>query len=182
SGGFSYPNPFGLPSLAGVNGILNPKRGDPVDWGMFRPILLFGQFQPKMRSQYSAQYNLTIERELTKDMKLEVGYVGSQGHRLLATHDINFGNAQTCLDLQALADAYPGDGTQAHPGIGTDCGPYFADTGFFIPTQAFDSNGNLVNVQTPPGGFHLPYTANGGGPSVIPGGTTIGASVAPGGI
>jgi len=59
---------------------------------MFRPILLFGQFQPNMRSQYSAQYNLTIERELTKDLKLQVGYVGSQGHRLLATHDLNYGN------------------------------------------------------------------------------------------
>jgi hypothetical protein len=51
SGGFSYPNPFGLPELGGVNGILNPKRGQPVDWGMFRPILLFGQFQPKMRNR-----------------------------------------------------------------------------------------------------------------------------------
>src|SRR5712691_3875893 len=160
-GGFTYPNPFGLPSLSGVNGILNPPRNQAVDWGMFRPNTLFGQFQPHMRSQYSAQYNLTIQRQLTNDMKLEVGYVGSQGHRLLATHDINYGTPQTCLDLQAIADAYPGDGTPAHPGIGTDCGPYFADTGFFIPTQAFDSNGNLVNVQTPPGGFHLPYTANG---------------------
>src|SRR6266581_4537409 len=135
SGGFSYPNPFGLPSLAGVNGILNPPRNQPVDWGMFRPILLFGQFQPKMRSQYSAQYNLTIERELTRDLKLQVGYVGSQGHRLLATHDLNYGNPQTCLDLQAIADAYPGDGTDPHPGIGTDCGQYFADSFFSIPTQ-----------------------------------------------
>ena len=91
SGEFSYPNPFGLPSLAGVDGILNPKRGDPVDWGMFRPILLFGQFQPKMRSQYSAQYNLTIERELT-EIVLQVGYVGSQAPPL-ATHDINSGNS-----------------------------------------------------------------------------------------
>jgi hypothetical protein len=181
SGGFSYPNPFGLSSLSGFNGILNPQRGHPVDWGMFRPNTLFGQFQPHMRSQYSAQYNLTIQRQLTNDMKFEIGYVGSQGHRLLATHDINYGNAQTCLDLQALADAYPGDGTQAHPGIGTGCGPYFADTGFFVPTQAFDSSGALVNVQTPAGGFHLPYTANGGGPSVIPGGTTL-SSVAPGGV
>jgi hypothetical protein len=181
SGGFSYPNPFGLPQLGGVNGILDPPRNKPTDWAMFRPNTLFGQFQPNMRSQYSAQYNLTIQRQLTNDMKLELGYVGSQGHRLLATHDINFGNPQTCLDLQALADAYPGDGTAAHPGIGTDCGPYFADTGFFIPTQAFDSNGALVNVQAPAGGFHLPYTANGGGPSVIPGGTTL-STVAPGGV
>ena len=72
---------------------------------MFRPNTLFGQFQPHMRSQYSAQYNLTIQRQLTNDMKLEVGYVGSQGHRLLATHDINYGNPQTCLDLQSN-DAY----------------------------------------------------------------------------
>jgi len=179
SGTFSYPNPFGLSSLGGVNGILNPTRGQGVDWGMFRPNTLFGQFQPHMRSQYSAQYNLTIQRELTKDMKLEVGYVGSQGHRLLATHDINYGNPQTCLDLQAIADAYPGDPTNG--GIGTDCGPYFADTTFTIPTQWFDSNGATVNVQIPAGGLHLPYSANGGGPIVIPGGTLV-SSVAPGGI
>ena len=182
-GQFSYPNPFGLASLSGVNGILDPPRGQGVDWGMFRPNTLFGQFQPHMRSQYSAQYNFTIQRQLTRDMKLELGYVGSQGHRLLATHDVNYGNGQTCLDLQALADAYPGDGSNNVSGtsIGTDCGPYFADTGFFIPTQAYDSTGALVNVQAPPGGLHLPYSANGGGPIVIPGGTDI-SSMAPGGI
>ena len=147
SGTFTYPNPFGLPSLSGVNGILNPTRGQPVDWGMFRPILLFGQFQPKMRSQYSAQYNLTIEHELTRDMKLQVGYVGSQGHRLLATHDLNYGNAQTCQDLNAVL----GDGS---------CGPYFADSAFTIP------GGTVLPVD-----FHLPYAQNN---SVIPAGTTLG--------
>src|SRR2546430_17640446 len=89
SSDLTYPNPLGLSQLGGVNGILNPTRGQPTDWAMFRPNTLFGQFQPHMRSQYSAQYNLTIQRQLTNDMKLEVGYVGSQGHRLLATHDIN---------------------------------------------------------------------------------------------
>jgi Carboxypeptidase regulatory-like domain/TonB dependent receptor len=177
SGGFSYPNPFGLPSLAGVNGILNPPRNQPVDWGMFRPILLFGQFQPKMRSQYSAQYNLTIERELTRDLKLQVGYVGSQGHRLLATHDLNYGNPQTCLDLQAIADAYPGDAT--HPDIGTDCGQYFADSLFTVPTTFDQPNGSTVNVVIPAQGLHLPYGPN--GPTFIPGGTSV-SSIAPGGI
>jgi hypothetical protein len=168
-----YPNPFG--------GVQDPTRGKPVDWGLFRPNLLFGQFQPHMRSQYSAQYNLTIQRQLTNDMKLEVGYVGSQGHRLLATHDINYGNPQTCLDLEALATAYPGDGSSnpSGAGIGTDCGQYFADSAFSIPTQAFNSSGALVNVVAPPGGLHIPYGPN--GPSVIPGGTPI-ANVAPNGI
>jgi len=168
SGGFSYPNPFGLPSLSGVNGILNPQRGQPVDWGMFRPNTLFGQFQPHMRSQYSAQYNLTIQRQLTNDMKLEVGYVGSQGHRLLATHDINYGNAKTCLGLQSLEDAYtgPADGDPA-----LTCGPYFADTGFFVPPQWENAQGNMVDVIIPPQGLQLPYGPN--GPTFIPGGTDV---------
>jgi hypothetical protein len=168
-----YPNP--------ANGILQAPRGQPVDWGVFRPILLFGQFQPHMRSQYSAQYNLTIQRQLTNDMKLEVGYVGSQGHRLLATRDVNYGNPQTCLDLQALAAAYPGDGSSNPSGtpIGTDCGQYYADSAFAIPTQAYNSSGALVPVVAPAGGLHLPYGPN--GPSVIPAGAPI-SSVAPNGI
>jgi hypothetical protein len=148
SGGFSYPNPFGLSSLSGVNGILNPQRGQPVDWGLFRPNTLFGQFQPHMRSQYSAQYNFTIQRQLTNDMKLEVGYVGSQGHRLLATHDINYGNAQTCLDINDILGA-------------GSCGPYFSDSEFIIPAGSV----------TGPHGLHLPYGPN--GPSVIPANTTL---------
>ncbi len=117
-----------------------------MDWSTFRPILLFGQFQPNMRSQYSAQYNLTIQRELSNDLKLQVGYVGSQGHRLLATHDVNFGNPQTCLDIN---DAL---------GAGT-CGPYSADSSFFIP----------AGTVTGPKGLLVPYGPN--GPSLIPANT-----------
>ena len=144
----TYPNPFGLASLSGVNGILDPPRNQPVDWGMFRPITLFGQFQPHMRSQYSAQYNLTIQRQLTNDLKLEIGYVGSQGHRLLATHDVNYGNPQTCLDIIDI--------------LGPDsCGPYFADIGFSIPAGSV----------TGPNGLHLPYGPN--GPTTIAPNTTL---------
>jgi hypothetical protein len=131
------PNPF--------NGILDPPRGQPVDWARFRPILLFGQFQPNMRSQYSAQYNFTIQRELTKDLVLQVGYVGSQGHRLLATHDLNYGNAQTCLDLQGLSDYY----AESDPDLAANlsCGPFYADSSFLVPANSI------------PAGFtlHLPY-------------------------
>jgi hypothetical protein len=135
--GFQFPNPF--------NGILPTKAGDTIDWSVFRPILLFGEFQPHMRTQYSTQYNLSIQRELTKDLVLQVGYVGSQSHRLLATHDLNFGNAQTCNDLQAISDLN-GDPNQA-------CGPFFADSPYFIPA------GETI----PAGGLHLPYNAGSGG-------------------
>jgi hypothetical protein len=122
---------------------------------------------------------LSVQRELAKDLVFQVAYVGRQGHRLLATKDLNYGNAQTCLDLQAIADAYPGNGTQAAPPIGTDCGQFFADSAFSIPTQAYDANGTLVNVVIPSEGLHLPYGPN--GPTTIPGGTTV-SSVAPNGI
>jgi len=152
------PNPF--------NGILNPARGSAVDWSSFRPILLFGELQPNLRAQYTSQYNLGIQREIAKNMVLSVGYVGSQGHRLLVTRDLNFGNPQTCLDLLAMSNTY---GDQS-----LSCGPYFADSSFFIPTME-----NGVPTVAPAGGLHLPYGVN--GPSVIPAGTPI-QTVAPNGI
>jgi len=152
------PNPF--------NGILTPTPGTPVDWSSFRPILLFGELQPNLRAQYTTQYNLGIQREIAKDLVLSVGYVGSQGHRLLVTRDLNYGNPQTCLDLQAMSNTYSD--------LNLSCGPYFADAPFFIPT----TEGATPTV-APAGGLHLPYGVN--GPSVIPAGTRI-DSVAPNGI
>src|SRR5207253_3261727 len=120
-GGFVDPNPF--------NGILNPPRGQPVDWSVFRPILLFGQAAKNPRTQYAEQYNLTIQREVARNLVLQVAYVGRQGHRLLASQDLNPGNPQTCLDLQT---------------IGQDCGPFFADTGYSFVLPAGTT-------------FHMPY-------------------------
>lgn len=143
--GTVFPNPF--------SGILNPRPGQPVDFSLFRPILLFGQFQPDQRSQYAEQYNLTIQREIAKDLVLQVAYVGTQGHRLFITHDLNAGNAQTCLDLQTISDALS---TSADPNLqalspGLACGPFFADSSFFIPANS------LVAPDGTPLTLHLPY-------------------------
>jgi hypothetical protein len=94
-GEFQSPNPF--------NGIITPTKGAPTDLSLFRPILLYGEFGPHLRSQYTSQYNLTIQRELSNSTMLQIGYVGSEGHRLLATHDINPSNPQSCLDIATLA-------------------------------------------------------------------------------
>jgi hypothetical protein len=152
-----FPNPF--------NGILPTKAGDTVDWSTFRPILLYGEFQPHLRTQYAEQYNLSIQRQLTKDLVLQVGYVGSQGHRLLATHDINYGLAQTCNDLQAIADA--------NPGAGTDCGVFGADYPYFVPATN-PADGTPVII--PSGGLHLPYNAGSGG-LLVPAGPVPAAGV-----
>lgn len=136
------PNPF--------NGILSPTPGTPQDWASFRPMLLYGDFQPHMRTQYTAQYNLNFQQELARNTVFQLGYVGSQGHRLLASHDIDPAIPQTCLDLNATL------------GAGT-CGPFLEDNPFFIP------GGTTIAPQ----GLHLPYNAGTGG-TFIPGGTTVG--------
>src|SRR6202022_263355 len=125
------PNPFG--------GILTPVRGKSVDWSIFRPILLFGEFQPNMRSQYSEQYNFTIQRQIAKDLLFQIGYVGTQAHRLLQSVDLNPGQAQPCLDLHSIF--------VANGGASSDCGSFFADSSFTVPAGSIPAGMTL----------HLPY-------------------------
>src|ERR1700730_10784945 len=136
--GSPNPNPF--------NGILNPPRGTPIDWSSFRSILLYGQFPQNLRTQYFAQYNLTIKRELPGNILFQIGYVGSQGHRLLAIHDQNAANAQTCLDINAIGVATANSNLS--------CGPFGEDSQYQFTLPA----GTVL---------HLPYTtgATAGGPN-----------------
>ncbi len=156
------PNPY--------NGILHPVPGQAQDWQKFRPIELFGEFQPHMRTQYTAQYNLNIQRELAKDLMFQLGYVGTQGHRLLASHDINPSNPQTCLDIMALANANPGNVSSVRPAPPAD-----------LAVQPWKIRNSLSrpSARLLAGGFHVPYGPN--GPTVIPAGAPIG-SVAPNGL
>jgi outer membrane receptor protein involved in Fe transport len=119
------PNPF--------HGYLSPKPGTPVDFALFRPITLYGNYPPTLRNQYSVHYHATVQRQLARDTLWQFGYVGSQGHRLLASRDQNFGNPQACLDLNQIP--------------GQSCGPFEADDAYSIPAGAI------------PAGFtlHLPY-------------------------
>jgi hypothetical protein len=131
-GGTTFPNVS--------DAFLNPPRNHSVDWALYRPILLFGQFPQTLRTQYSAQYNLTIKRELPGNILFQIGYVGSQGHRLLAIHDQNAANAQTCLDLANL---------------GQGCSPFSED--------------NQYQFVLPPGAvLHMPYVGGStpGGPNI----------------
>ena len=145
--GTQNPNPFG--------GFITPTPGQPVDLSLFRPILLYGEFQPHLRAQYSAQYNLTIQQELAKDMMFQLGYVGSQGHRLLAGHDINPSNPQTCLDMYNISQYYAptlangAANPNANPTLNADyaCGPTVEDSQWLLPANSIPAGYTL----------HLPY-------------------------
>jgi len=132
--GVVAPNPF--------LGVLNPPRGTPLDWSRFLGTVYYGDFQPHMRPQYSDQYNLTIKRELPGNILLQLGYVGSQGHRLLAIYEVNETNPNTCLELNAIN------------GTGT-CGPFGEDLvyQFMLPNNA---------------SIDLPYFTPGGASAQVP--------------
>jgi outer membrane receptor protein involved in Fe transport len=102
-----------------------PYSGGPtgcVDWSLFRPILLYGEFQPHLRTQYAEQYNLTVERQLSSAMLLRVAYVGTQAHHLLASQDLDYGNPQTCLDINSIP--------------GQSCGPFGSDSSYSFTVPA----------------------------------------------
>jgi len=119
------PNPYG-------GGFIQP--GQPVDLSLFRPYLLYGTVQPHLPSQYADQYNVTIQRQLTASIMFQVSYVGTQGHRLLGSYDLNPSNSQTCLDIIQIL------GPRA-------CGPYQEDSQFIIPANSIPAGITL----------HLPY-------------------------
>ncbi len=134
-----------------------------VDWASFRPILLYGEFAPNLRTQYAAQYNLTIERQVTKDMVFRIAYIGTQAHRLLASHDLNYGNPETCLQLNNI----PASG---------GCGSFDSDSAYFLPA------GTVIPLYTPPAGvsvvtgcngLYLPYNPGSGG-NCLSAGTVVG--------
>jgi len=138
----------------GFDGILTPPKGHDPGWSNYSPILLYGDFQPHLRTQYTAQYNFSIQRELAKNLLWQINYVGAQGHRLLASHDINPGNPQTCLDI----NTYEGAGT---------CGPTLEDSiyQFTLPAGATFHLPNGKVITGDPGGTPInlvgtrPYSA-----------------------
>lgn len=132
------PNPF--------HGFVDPQPGTPVDFAQYRPITLYGNLPTDLRSPYAEQYHLTVQRALSAGTLLQLGYVGSQGHRLTATLDQNYGLAQPCLDINRI------------PGM--SCGPFGADNAYSIPAGAIPAGVTI----------HLPYgsVASVTGPNAMP--------------
>jgi hypothetical protein len=109
--GTEYTNPYPF---------IPAYPGESVDFSNYYPILLYGNYRPDQRSQYMEQYNLSAEYQLSASMVLGAGYVGSQGHRLLATYDANPGNPALCLSAALAA---------------LGCGPYYEDVTFVDPVS-----------------------------------------------
>jgi hypothetical protein len=71
-----------------------PATGDPLAAGV--PVYGFSSAQPDafgvdqhIRTPYIQNFNLNLQQQLTRKTVLQIGYVGSNGHKLLRFRDIN---------------------------------------------------------------------------------------------
>ena len=126
-----------------------PIPGSPanktLDYSVYLPISASPGYSPNNRMPYAEDYNFTIQRELSKSTVLTLGYVGTQGHRLIAQYAANPGNPALCEQLNQM-------------GATPACGPYGEQVTYTLPngSQVFGTR----NALGPAFGSGNTYTAN----------------------
>ncbi len=92
-----------------------------LDYSRFLPISYSPGYSIHNGLPYAEDYNLTIQRELSKATVLTLAYVGTQGHKLISQYDANPGNAALCQQLNQL-------------GATPTCGPYGESNLYTLPS------------------------------------------------
>jgi hypothetical protein len=97
----------------------HPASGYPYDnltdfFGAFGMISSSPAFYNGNRLPYAEEYELSIEHQLSKSDLLTLSYVGTQGHRLLASKSANPGDPALCLSVSQASQVAPNTPT---------CGP-----------------------------------------------------------
>ncbi len=116
----------------GSTGTPNTFPSQPVDHNMnFANLLPFGGgslffVDPHLRTPYTYQYNLSVQRQIAKDTVLEVSYLGSSSHGLTGLQDVNPftpGTTDRILNL-GTGDSTCPDETDGNPNLfGCSFGP-----------------------------------------------------------
>jgi hypothetical protein len=86
-----------------------------LDWSRYTPISGAGSVYRYNKTPYTMSANLTVERQLSTNTLLSVGYTGSLSRHLLAVHSVSPGNPALCLSLSQPQEVAPGSPT---------CGPF----------------------------------------------------------
>jgi hypothetical protein len=98
--------PFVFPPV----GVPDPN----FNWAQVQPLSSAPGFKVDNVLPYAEHYNFSLQREISSSLILTLGYVGTQGHHLIAQASFNPGIAATCLQT---------------PG----CGPWGEDTIYTLP-------------------------------------------------
>ncbi len=93
--GPSFANPF--PNLAPIQFPVTASVPGPVNYTAFNiPLPISGIYVDKnFRTPYVIQYNLGIQYEPVRNWLLDIGYVGSEGHKLINVMSLNQGATGT---------------------------------------------------------------------------------------
>ncbi len=62
----------------------------PADSEFFTPLGTFGSFAPNFKPSYMETFNLTVEREVIRNLAVRASYIGNLGRRLSYTDDLNY--------------------------------------------------------------------------------------------
>jgi hypothetical protein len=150
--GTSITNLFPAPPPLKGFSASNPAKGPPYDnlaefFPAFGTIASSPGVYTKNRLPYAENYELSIQRQLTASDLLTVSYVGTQGHRLLASESANPGNPALCMSLAVLG-----------------CGPGGENNIYVRPdgTYALGTRTPFSGVALPPTPTNTPLIGNGG--------------------
>lgn len=106
-----------------------PKPGDPanatLDYSTYTPLSYSPGYDIHNRLPYAEHYDLSIERQLSRNTVLTLSYVGTQGHRLISQYDANPGDRFLCQQLNSLGAVDTSNG-------GT-CGPFGEQDVYALP-------------------------------------------------
>jgi len=91
-------------------------------FGGFSPVTTAFGVDPNIRTPYMENYNLNLQQQIGKKAVLQLGYVGSQGHRLFRFVDLDQPN-QATIDSSDLQFAATNSYTLSYTGGGT-AGPF----------------------------------------------------------
>ncbi len=127
-----------------------------LDYSVYLPISYSPGYSIHNRMPYAEDYNLTIQRELSKSTVLTLAFVGTQGHKLISQYDANPGNAALCQQLNAEGatpacgpngeqETYTLPNGQQVFGTRTALGPAFGADNSFTANIA---NSNFASFQT----------------------------------
>lgn len=98
-------NPAGPAAMQSGTAIGTIAANSPV-FGTFGPTGDAFGVDPNIRTPYMENYNFNIQQQISKHLVFQIGYVGSQGHRLFRFVDLNQPNQATidATDLQFAAN------------------------------------------------------------------------------
>jgi hypothetical protein len=101
-----------------------PIPGSPanktLDYSIYLPISFSPGYSIHNRLPYGEDYNLSIQRELSRATVLTLAYIGTQGHKLISQYDANPGDPALCMQLNQL-------------GATPACGPNGEQTTYTLP-------------------------------------------------